>query len=127
MKRVYLSHPIMGVEAMESTEETIAKNCRKAIEYGEQLRKNYPDVEFYIPAEHEAFVHRAYKMGCLSIDQILEIDCDIISDCDMVILYNHEGVLSNGMKIEAEFAYTHFIPTFNWLAVETIGKFLLKE
>ncbi len=114
----------MGIKGKEATEETMVKNCKKAIRYGNELRDVYPNVEFYIPAEHEGFVHRAYKMGFLTIDQILQIDCDIILTCDLVILYNHELVLSSGMKIEYEFAFENNIQTVNWLACNFISDFL---
>jgi len=108
--KAYLSHAIMGVNGANATEEYINANNKKAICMGKNLRTLIPNLSLHIPAEHEAFVHRAYTMGHLTIDQILDIDCDIINGVDIVLVYNHEGQLSNGMKREIDYANKHKIP-----------------
>lgn len=107
--KIYLSHAIMGVKGTNALEEYIQENLQKAINLAVMLRAVYPDVQFYVPAEHEDFVNRTYKKGYLTIDQILDIDCDIIATCDAVLFYNHEGVLSNGMKKELKFTQENCI------------------
>lgn len=90
----------MGKFGKKATPEQIAKNCKKAIEFGKWLRKTFPSVEFYIPAEHENFVTPCYRKGYLTIKQILEIDCEIISKCDGMLIYAPDDFISNGMKVE---------------------------
>ncbi|MBE3139907.1 MAG: hypothetical protein IMZ53_04895 [Thermoplasmata archaeon] len=60
------------------------------------------DVELYVPAEHEDFVHRTYDKKYLSVDQILEIDCDIIDECAATIIFNPEGYVIQGCLTELQ-------------------------
>jgi hypothetical protein len=106
--RVYLSHSITGPKGSAATKEDMKENCDKAKLVAKTLRAIYPEVEFYVPAESENFVGKAYTKGYLTIAQILEIDCDIIRECDAVIFYNIEG--SNGCKIELECTQNECIP-----------------
>lgn len=131
--KAYLSHAIMGVKGSDATEEYIKSNNRKAIEMGETIRGCFPELDLHIPAEHEAFVHRAYTKGYLTIDQILDIDCDIINGVGLVLVYNHEGHCSRGMKREIDHAESKGIPiiVFKTLSCNTIHEvcklFNLKE
>jgi len=120
--KAYLSHPIMGIKGKESTEEDIDKNNNKAVFFGKTLRFAFPELDLHVPADMEAFVHRAYKLKHLSINQILDVDCHIIYDCDFVIYYDHQRGFSDGMKTEEKFAKTVNIPgiTVTSLSDETL-------
>lgn len=95
-------------------------NCDTIIALVKQLREIIPVAEFYVPAEHEDFVGRAYHLGYLTEKQLLNIDCQIISDtCDAVIVYVPEGdILQGGRKIEWEYASIHGIPVCIFDTVE---------
>lgn len=114
--RVYLSHPIRGAKKERATEDDIYKNCMVAqdvaIEMGAYFNDwnkmdGLPPVDIYCPAEHDEFVQLAFDKKLLTIDNILEIDCDIIKQCDMLICY---GMVSSGMMTELEFAEKNNIP-----------------
>ncbi len=106
--KLYLSHAMRGkpVYAVNSSEH--GNNCEIAIGLAEELRKMFPKLRIYVPAESEPFVGAAYKKGYLTIDQILELDCIIVDQCDMVVVYVPEGdELQGGRKIE----YDHAVET----------------
>lgn len=107
--KAYLSHCIRGAKGADATHEDMEQNCKAAIEYGNKLRNAIPDLDLYIPAEHEAFVQRAYDKGFMTEDQILSVDCDILRDMDCVIAYNPECI-SHGMQVEVDFATHNNIP-----------------
>ena len=102
-RRIYLSHPIRGMQGMDASPEYIAKNNRVAIEAGNILRQSGHIV--HVPAKHEEFVSRAMN-GCMTTSQVLEVDCEIIDTCDVVVFFAHEGIgpLSNGMTVERKHA-----------------------
>ncbi len=123
--KIYVSHQIQGPDGEQATEQSMQENCQKAIQWAELLRMNLghnaihgkgifvggPDGLYlthrdtlYVPAEHEEFVHRAYVNGMLTIDQILEIDCDIVKSCDALIAL---GQISNGMRKEIDCAHAN--------------------
>lgn len=47
-----------------------------------------PKFRLYVPADHEVFIHSAYKSGFISKEQITCINCKIIETCDLLILYD---------------------------------------
>jgi len=111
--RFYVSHSIRGKYGKNATHTQMKANCDAIIVLVKQLREAItPSVEFYIPAEHEEFVSRAYRSGYLTEKQVLDVDCQIISDtCDAVIVYVPEGdELQGGRKIEYDYAFEHGIP-----------------
>lgn len=109
--RVYCGHSIQGKYGKDATETQIKENCDAIIVLAKQLRKALPDIEFYVPAEHEDFVHRAYLGGYLTIPQILEIDCQIIDSCAAVVILVPNGdELQGGRKIEYDYAVEKNIP-----------------
>ena len=129
--KIYLSHAIRGDKGEAATREDQAENCKKAIMFAEWLRRYILDAyqhgvthelecadctialrghdNLYVPAEHEEFVSAAYNRGYLSIEQILEIDCMILSTCGALIAY---GPVSPGMKVEIDYAVFHGIPVY---------------
>jgi len=111
-KRVYLSHFIRGKSGKNATPEEMKTNCDAALEWAAELRKKFPMIDFYVPAEHEDFVSLAYSRNMLTEDQILAIDCSIIDRCDAVIFNNIDGYMSRGMLIERNHASSRRIPRF---------------
>lgn len=106
--RVYCSHSIQGKYGKGATQIQMKENCDAMIELVEHLRKALPHIEFYVPAEHEDFVSKAYQLGYMSIEKILEIDCLIIDGCDAVVVLVPDGdELQGGRKIE----YDHAVAT----------------
>lgn len=118
---IYLSHRITG-----NTPEEMKQNCQDAIRFAEGLRYHFPDVQFYVPAEFEPFVAKAYAKNKLSVEDILEIDCDIIKkDCTAAIFYIPTFV-SSGMRVEHNYCILKDIAWIQVkdLAIEDLTRFL---
>lgn len=78
--------------------------------YGEDgLPKSY----LYVPADHELFIHRAYKDSCITKEQISSVNCKIIEECSLLILFGGNGIHTNkGVVIELECAKEKGIPIY---------------
>ena len=130
--KIYLSHAIRGAKGEAATREDQAANCQKARMFAARLRDSirraltcgvgWCEVEcregllvlagydtIYVPAEHEEFVQAAYNCGALSIEQILAIDCMIVSTCGALVAY---GPVSPGMQVEIDYAVERNIPVY---------------
>ena len=123
--RVYVSHRITSPD--RSTAEF---RCQKAAEFAKRLRREWdalsnvilgsrPTLDVYVPGgATETFVARAYAKKMLTVDQILEIDCDIIDACDVMVLFDPEyGLkgfesLSNGCQVEVDHCRKTKTPVF---------------
>lgn len=131
--RFYISHSIRGFAGKDATASQMQANCDTVKAIAEQFRKVFPAVDFYVPAESEPFVQRAFDMGYLTEKQMLDVDCRIISDtCDAVIIYVPEGdTLQGGRLIEFNYAKFNRIPTFLFKNVEEaiswITHFIIKS
>jgi hypothetical protein len=109
------------------------RNCEWAREIADLIRSYVPTVlELYVPAEHEAFVNRAYRGHYLTVKQILEIDCNIIEEySDVLLVFAPYGPPVEGCRIEMDHAITRKIPviifeSFNDLA-EKLEPFLKEK
>lgn len=103
--RFYLSHSIRGKAGLKANHDIQAKNCAEAIRVADYLRKQFPKLELYVPAEHETFIQLAYDNGYLNIEQILRVDRQIIDNCDGVLIYAPPGdELQGGRLVEYEHA-----------------------
>lgn len=118
--RVYISHSIRGKYGKNATPTQMKANCDAIIVIAKQLRETIPVAEFYVPAEHEDFVARAYRSGYLTEKQLLDVDCQIIGDtCDAVIIYVPDGdELQGGRLVEYEYAFKHWIPVLVFSEIE---------
>lgn len=109
--KFYLSHPIRGIKGKDATATDMKRNNDAAKAVAHYIRNNIAaDIEIYVPAEHEDFVGRAYQKCYLTVKQILDIDCSIIDDCNVVLLFNPEDIIVAGCKIEKEHAEENNIP-----------------
>ena len=113
--KFYLSHPIRGFQGKNATHVDMEKNCDKAILIANLIRNAIPSIEIYCPAEHE-FPPVGYflQKGYVTTEQVLDVDCTIINNCDGVIIYNpHNDALQGGCLVE----YNHAVATHQpiWL------------
>ncbi len=108
--RVYCSHSIRGKHGASATREQMDANNRKAIKFGKQLAKEFPDINFYIPGGHDEFILIAYLKGYLNEKQILDVDCVIVSRCNFIVVFSPDDYISKGMKIEIDYAVKNNIP-----------------
>lgn len=108
--RAYLSHPIRGIKGAAATEADMVANNKRAIEFANTIRRSLPDLDLYVPAEHDEFVIIAHGLDYLSEYDILQVDCHIIRRCHVVLVYDWDALLSKGMLTEIRFAKEHGIP-----------------
>lgn len=71
----------------------------------------FPKSYLYIPADHELFVHRAYKDKLLTKEEIDFISCKIIKECDLLIYFGN-GYESHRVKRELECVSGAGIPVY---------------
>lgn len=101
--KIYVSHSIRGKHGKDATHDQMVANCKKAIKFGHWLKSSFPEVKWYVPADHDEFVVLAYEQGYLNEKQILDIDCLIIRDtCNGILFYMPDDYLSKGMEREKE-------------------------
>ncbi len=108
--KVYISHSICGKMGDKATQEYMEVNSQKAIAFGETLSEEFPDISFHVPGAYEEFVLPAYRKGHLTRKQILDVDCDIISRSNFIIVFAPDDFISKGMKVEVDYATLHNIP-----------------
>lgn len=108
--KAYVSHCIAGKYAEKATAEQKLANCDKAILFGKQLAKEFPNIDFYIPGKHEIFVIVAFRKNYLTLEQVLDIDCDIVSQCNFLVVFAPDDYISKGMRIEIDYAVENNIP-----------------
>ena len=108
--RAYISHSIRGKVGNAATDEQMEVNNQKAIRFGKQVAKEFPNVGFHVPGEHDEFVLIAYRKDYLTEKQILDVDCDIILKCNFLVVFAPDDYISRGMQIEIDHAVENNIP-----------------
>lgn len=111
--RAYISHTIRGRQGVGATDEQRKENSNKAIAFGNLLRDEFPMVDFYIPGECCEMDTILIRENYLLEDQILEIDCTIISRCNFIIVFSPGDYISRGMQIEIDHAVKSHIPVIS--------------
>lgn len=124
--KAYFSHPIRGTKGKDATDEDIAVNCQSAIIFIEILRREFPELDIYCPAEHDEFVATAYREKILTESEILAVDCILLSKRDVLLVDTRQGFFSTGMKIETNYAYSRHIPVL-FLSDFTMAKYIIYE
>ena len=109
--RIYVSHSIRGKAGADATGVEMQENCDRIITLVTELRKVFPTLNFYVPAEREPFVGRCYYLRYLTEKQILEIDCMIVDQCEAMIVYVPDGdELQGGRLVEFKHAEKNHKP-----------------
>lgn len=94
-----------------------------------------PKFRLYVPADHEVFIHSAYKSKFINKEQILSINCKIIETCDLLISFGSttKWVGNNGSVIEGwtfseelEYAKQEKVPIYNMPSLDSIAIQALK-
>ena len=128
--RIYMSHSIRGKNGINATYEEISANLAHARKVGTEIKSylwdwqtqdGFPELDLYVPAEHDEFVQIAYNRGFLDETEILACDCEIIDKCQLVVMYGEP--YSRGMHIEYDYAVQNKIPAFKMpiICTETIS------
>ena len=136
--KIYLSHSIRGPGGVNATTEEIGANLRKYVVVGTEIKAylidwekmdGFPKMELYVPADHDEFVQIAFDKEYINEKQILDVDCDIINTCSLLIACGCH-TQSRGMQVEIQYAKDNGIPVYYMPAISdsTIGslKYTLK-
>lgn len=100
--KAYFSHSIRGKKGPAATDEDMGKNCDEAMEVATWIREVAPQIDLYVPAEHEDFVSICYREKYLTERQILDVDCEILAKRDFHIVYEKDGWLGGGIAVEID-------------------------
>ena len=111
--RAYISHAIRGKSGPDATDEERKKNSDKAITFGNVLRKEFSNVDFYVPGEHYEIDTISYRKGYMTEEQILDIDCEIISRCNFMVVFAPDDYIGGGMQIEVDYCVVNSIPVIS--------------
>lgn len=93
---VYLSHPIRGSNG------DIQGNCKKAAAAARRLRKTFPEVNWYCPAEHDLVLQILTADKNLSIDDVMYADLQVLTASHGWCFYEFDK--SQGSEMEAKVA-----------------------
>ena len=72
-----------------------------------------PKSYLYVPADHELFVHRAYKDNLLTKEQITSINCKIIEECNLLINFGNGLAVGSNLPKELSYAQQEKIPVYS--------------
>ncbi len=109
--RTYLSHSIRGKLGSKCSPDQLKKNCEAAKVIAQAIRNSCPWLDLYVPAEHETFVKKAYDKKYMTEKQVLDVDCDIIAECDILIIHVPAGdELQGGRLVEHDFGINECMP-----------------
>ena len=111
-KRAYISHSIRGKLGVNATPESMTENNVKAHEAAVLMRCILPEVHLYVPGEHDEVISLLYQDKRLKEGDILWADCEIIRNCNILLAWSPDDLISTGMHIEIDFANAHDIPVY---------------
>ncbi len=111
--KAYVSHSIRGKLGVAATEKQEMVNCDKATQFGKRLREEFPNIDFYIPGEHINLDLILREKKYVTVDQLLDVDCTIISRCSFLIVFAPDDYVSKGMKIEIDHCVFNKIPVIS--------------
>jgi len=122
--KVYISHSIQGRKGKDATHEDMVENNLRASTFGAVLSCKFPHIGFYVPGDHDEFVMIAFESGILTIDQILEVDCKILSKRHILLNYIPDQYISGGMLKENMYAQENGIPILMAVDIDAAEKVL---
>ena len=111
--RAYITHTIRGKYGEKATDAQRKENSERCISFSVALRKEFPTIDFYVPGEHHEVDTISYRKGYMTEKQILDIDCEIISRCNFIVIFSPNDYISGGMKIEIDHAIKSNIPVIS--------------
>jgi len=107
----YLSGPIRGFAGKAAPKELIELNLRRGAAWEKALWLYFGNrLNIYCPHTRDVFPQVAMDKGYLTVDQVLDIDCEIVKQCDVLLVANWEGHISEGMAREIDAANKAAVP-----------------
>ena len=103
MIKAYFSAFVRGHDGDNVSPEVKDANVREGMAIGLAIRKAFPELDLFIPHEHEVVVDKLWRLGFLSSSQIIKACCALVEEMDLLIVYTGRGI-SDGMQQEVEAA-----------------------
>ena len=94
----YFGAPVRGKDGENVSDEVKAENVKRGIRIGQLIRQIFPDLDLYIPHEHEEVIHELWRNG-IAGDEIVKATTSIALKKDFGIFYTGHGT-SEGMAKE---------------------------
>ena len=98
MITAYFMAPVRGPDGDKVSYEVKWENIRRARRIAYAIRKDFPELDLFIPHDHEIVIEAAQQYGATSQD-ILSWCCFIAAQREIGIRYEGHGV-SAGMYLE---------------------------
>ena len=74
---------------------------------------SFPKSYLYVPADHELFIHHAYKDNLLTKEQINSVNCRIIEECNLLIYFGNGAAVGSNLADELQYAQQEKIPIYS--------------
>lgn len=83
-----------------------------------------PKSYLYVPADHELFIHHAYKDSLLTKKEINNINCKIIKECNLLILFGcdsrNKDIISEIGCVKQEQIPLYTMPDLSPMAIQSL-------
>lgn len=107
----YFTAPIRGKKGSKASKETLWKNIEAGKRVAAQIRKFFGSMlEIYCPHDQDDLIQILWWSKKITIKDILEGDCEIVSKKDILIAWLPEGKIYGGSKKEIARAREEGIP-----------------
>ncbi len=122
---VYYSASMRGEHGDKVTDEQLNANnnrgLKRSLAIQQELERVFKrPVRMYVPHKFEPAMRNAYRAGLMTAGEILDLDCEIISICDLIVADTPPGV-SEGVDIEVAFATKRQIPVIHAYEVSDLS------
>jgi len=106
--KAYYSASIRGAAGNDVTDDVVKQNLLLGISRGKEVQSLLGStLELYIPHAHDRLIQILWRRGCMTDENILMGDMEIIKTCDFMMV---DGYLSTGVKVEMDCCEAHSIP-----------------
>lgn len=86
-------------------QDIINRNIEAAQRMGARLRRYFGELlDLYVPHEQDQLIQILNRAGHIAAKQILDGDCKIIDDVDILFVWKKGGFISGGMQYEIDYA-----------------------
>jgi len=101
----YFSASIRGKKGSKATKRNILRNIEAGKKVAAQIRKFFGSMlEIYCPHDQDELIQILWNNRKISVWDILEGDCEIVSKKQILLVWAPKGFISNGMAKEVKTA-----------------------
>jgi len=109
--KAYFSSSIRGEKGSDASQKEIDENIRAGKKMGAQLREYFGKLlNLYVPHDQDDLVQILWRSGRITVWDILDGDCKLVQERDLLLVWKNKGYFSTGMKREIRAAQEKNIP-----------------